>query len=64
MPCPDSLPAIAGALAAAIAQGRSEDDIALLAALFTQLGDGLALILAARACGSSQPPAGPQAGGG
>ena len=50
MPCTDSLPAAVGALAASIAQGRSQEEIALLAAIFTQLGDSLALVLAARAC--------------
>lgn len=57
MLCPESLPATVGALAAAIAQGHSEEDIALLAALFTQLGDSLAVILAAKACGSNNPKA-------
>lgn len=47
---PDAVPAAAGAIAAAIAQDRSDEDIALLAALLTQIGDSLALILAARAC--------------
>ncbi len=53
MSCPESLPATVGALAAAITQGRSEEEIAVLAALFTQLGDSLAVILAAKACGSN-----------
>lgn len=61
MPCPDSLPAAAGAAAAVLAEGRSEEEVALLAALFTQLGDSLALLLASRAacrgtaCGKSAP---------
>ncbi len=50
MRCPDSLPAAVGALAAAMAQGMSADDLALLSAIFTQLGDSLALIAAARDC--------------
>ncbi len=52
MTCSDSLPAVAGAAAAAIAQGRNEKEIALLAAFFTQLGDSLELLLAARDCNS------------
>ena len=53
MSCPCSLPAIAGMLSSAIAQGRSDDEIALLSALFTQIGDSLALILAAKVCSAS-----------
>ncbi len=49
----ESLPAVVGALASAISQGRSDQDIALLAAIFTQLGDSMAVILAARNCQSS-----------
>lgn len=56
MTCPDSLPAAVGALSAAIAQGRNDDEIALLSAVFTQLGDGLALLLAARECNRAEPP--------
>ena len=55
MPCPDTLPAAVGALAAAIAEGRSDDELALLSALFVQLGDSLTTILAARACERRQP---------
>ena len=47
--CPDSLPAAIGALAAAIAQGLSDDEVALMSALFVQLGDSLTTILASRA---------------
>lgn len=54
MSCPASLPAAVGALAAAIAQGRSDEEIALLAAVLTQLGDSLAVIAAARGCQSAQ----------
>ena len=50
MLCADSVPATVGALSAAIAQGLSNDEIAQLAAVFTQLGDGLALILTSRVC--------------
>jgi len=50
MSCSDSVPAAIGALAAAVAQGRSDEEIGLFAAIFTQLGDSLALILAARVC--------------
>ncbi len=49
----DSVPATIGALSAAIAQGLSNDELALLAAAFTQLGDSLALILASRACAAA-----------
>ena len=55
MPCSDSLPAVIGAMAASLAQGRTEEEIALLAALFTQLGDSLAVILAARDCNKNLP---------
>lgn len=48
MTCPDALPAAVSAMAAAIAQGRGDDELALLSAIFVQLGDSLALILAAR----------------
>lgn len=53
MPSSDALPAAVGALAAALAQGRTAEDIALLSAIFVQLGDSLALIAAARAFGGS-----------
>ena len=58
MMCADSLPAVAGAAAAAIAQGRNDQEIALLAAFFTQIGDSLALLLVARECNNkTDPPA-------
>ena len=41
------------AAAAAMAQGKSDEEVALLAAIFTQLGDSLAMIVALRACGKS-----------
>ena len=45
----DFLPAATGVLAAGIAQTVcSDEELALIAAIFTQLGDSLALILAAR----------------
>ncbi|MDO5111613.1 MAG: hypothetical protein Q4E65_04855 [Clostridia bacterium] len=44
----DSLPAMIGALSASIAEGCTDEELAILAAAFTQLGDSLALILAAR----------------
>lgn len=50
----DSLPAAIGALSASIAQGMPDDELAVLAAAFTQLGDSLALILASRSCGGAQ----------
>jgi len=43
-----------GALAAAIARDRSDEEVALLAAVLTQLGDSLAVIAASRACQSAQ----------
>ena len=49
MPCQDTLPALIGALVSALAQGRSDEELALLSALFSQLGDSLAMILALRA---------------
>ena len=48
MPCQDTLPALIGALASALAQGRSDEELALLSALFSQLGDSHAMILALR----------------
>lgn len=42
--CPASLAAAITAAAAAMAEGRSGDEISLLAAVFTQLGDTLATI--------------------
>lgn len=42
--CPTSLAAGVTALAAAMAEGRSGDELSLLAAVFTQLGDTLATI--------------------
>lgn len=53
MPVSDSLPVAVGALASAMAQGMSADELALLSAFFSQLGDSLALIAAARAMGGS-----------
>ena len=48
MSCSDGLPVVVGMLSTAIARGRSTDELTILAALFTQLGDSLALIAAAR----------------
>lgn len=48
MPCQDALPAAVSAAAAAMAQGKSDEEVALLAAIFTQLGDSLAMIVALR----------------
>ncbi len=53
MSCQDALPAAVGAAAAAMAQGKSDAEVALLAAIFTQLGDSLAMIAALLACGKS-----------
>ena len=49
MSCQDALPAAA----AAMAQGKSDEEVALFAAIFTQLGDSLAMIVALRACEKS-----------
>ena len=38
MSCQDALPAAVSAAAAAMAQGKSDEEVALLAAIFTQLG--------------------------
>ena len=48
--CSDLMPSTVGAIAGAIAKGHTDEEIALLAAAFTQLGDSLTLILAARSC--------------
>ena len=48
MSCPNPLPATVGALAATIAEGLCDDELALMAALFVQLGDSLATVLACR----------------
>ncbi len=50
MSCPETLPAAIGAAAAALARELSDEELGLLAAVFTQLGDSLATILALRAC--------------
>ena len=39
MPCQDALLAAVSAAAAAMAQGKSDEEVALLTAIFTQLGD-------------------------
>lgn len=49
MLAPGAMPAAVGALAAAIAEGLSADELALLSAVFSQLGDSLAVIAAAQA---------------
>lgn len=50
MSCQDALPAAVSAAAAAMAQGKSDEEVALI---FTQLGDSLAMIVALRACEKS-----------
>ncbi len=47
---PCTLPAVVSALAAAIAKDKTQTELAVLAALFSQLGDSLALIAAAQEC--------------
>ena len=49
MSCQDALPAAVSAAAA----GKSDEEVALFAAIFTQLGDSLAMIVALRACEKS-----------
>lgn len=44
MMCPNELVTSITALAVAIAEGKSEDELSVLAALFTQLGDTLETI--------------------
>ena len=44
----DISPAAVGALASSIAQNYTDTELTFLAALFTQLGDSIALILATR----------------
>lgn len=51
----DFSPTAVGALAAFLAQGKTDEEIALLAAAFTFLGDGLLLILSARSCERGAP---------
>lgn len=46
--CPNSLIAAVAALAAVLAEGRSNEELSLLAAVFTQLGDTLATIAVQR----------------
>ena len=48
-----SADAAVSAAAAAMAQGKSDEEVALLAAISTQLGDSLAMIVALRACEKS-----------
>lgn len=47
--CPNELIAAITALAAIIADGRSDDEIALIGTIFSQLGDTLATIAAQKA---------------
>ena len=57
MSCQDALPAAVSAAAAAMAQGKSDEEVALLAAIFTLLGDSRAMVVALRAgekCGGSE----------
>ena len=53
MSCQDALPGAVRAAAAGPAPGKSDEGVALLAAIFTQLGDSLAMIVALRACEKS-----------
>lgn len=49
MLAPEAIPTVVGALAAAMAEGLSADELALFSAIFSQLGDSLAIIAAAQA---------------
>lgn len=49
MLAPEAVPAAVGALAAAIAEGMTANELDLLSAIFSQLGDSLAVIAAAQA---------------
>lgn len=51
--CPNQLITTITALAAMIAEGKSEDEISLIAAIFSQLGDTLDTIAAQKALCSS-----------
>ena len=46
--CPENIVASITAIAVALSKGRSQEEISLLAAVFTQLGDTLATIASAR----------------
>lgn len=50
--CGDELVLLAAALAISVAKGRSADDINILAAFITAVGDNLALIAATRVEGT------------
>ncbi len=50
-PCAVNL--AASALACALAEGKSREQLAVLSALLTQVGDSLATMLAAMDCGGS-----------
>lgn len=52
-PCAVNL--AASALACALAEGKSREQLALLSALLTQVGDSLSTMLAAMDCGSATP---------
>lgn len=55
-PAESTLPAAIGAIASLLAEGLSDDDLDLLSAVFTQLGDSLATISILRSR-NTQPPA-------
>ena len=54
MICPEGLAASVTAVAAALSQGRSADELGLLGALFTQLGDTLTTISLAKSINENQ----------
>lgn len=65
--CPNQTAAVVTALAAALAEGKSAEELGLLAAIFNQLGDTLATIAAQQAfcgpqAGTALPPMQPAKG--
>ena len=59
MPCSDSFPVLVDAFASLVAQELTDDEIALLSSIFSQIGVSLALILTTRSlrsCDSSTQP--------
>jgi hypothetical protein len=54
MSCLNPSPIFVGALASAIAQCCTDEELEVLAAVFTQLGDSLALILATQGSEGSE----------
>lgn len=53
MVCPEGLAVSVSALAATLSKGKSADELSLLGAVFTQLGDTLATIAAVKSLAES-----------